>query len=169
MPKHILRIRDLGYETFWRLLHDAADATQQQGTLLQGRIVALLSAAQPPCAATEDRLSLTRSVRGLGGDMEYLTPDAWEQDAASLPRQGAMFGAHVDCCCVHALPHNALEALAAHCSAPVINAGNDKGHPCQAMGDLALFKALTPDLDKMRVAWIGGATGLAHSLIEAAI
>ncbi len=169
MPKHILRIRDLGYETFWRLLHDAAEATRQQEALLRGRTVVLLSAAQPPCAATEDRLSLARSVRRLGGSLEYLTPDAWEQDAASLPRQGMMYGAHVDCCCVHALPQNALDVLAAHCPIPVVNAGNDRGHPCRAMGDLALIRTLTPALDKVRVAWIGGTTGLAHSLIEAAI
>lgn len=170
MPTHILRIRDLGYETFWHLLHDAAEETPpSQNRPLRERIVALLSAAQPPYENTEDRLSLTCSVRRLGGEPEYLGPDDWETDITSLVQHASVYGLHADICCVHALLQTALEAFAAHCPAPVLNAGNDSGHPCLALGDLALFRALTPELDATRIAWIGGATGLAHSLIEAAI
>lgn len=167
MHEAILHVRDLGHETFWRVLHDAAltDDPRQCSSALQGRTVALLMAAN--CA--EAQLSFSAGVVQQGGNMLSLHPGQWRTDVESLALQASSYAAHAHLLITHALPHNALAVLAAQCRCPVLNGGNDKGDPCAALADLALMQALTPALDTVRVAWVGGASGLAHSLIEAAI
>ena len=52
----------------------------------------------------------------------------------------------------------------------MVNAGNDKGAPGQALADLALLAARHGDWESLRISWLGGAQcGLACDLITAAI
>ena len=61
-----------------------------------------------------------------------------------------------------------LDELAEFGSIPVVNALTDQGHPCQIMADVLTMYERTPDLEKLRVAWVGDGNNMANSWIEAA-
>ena len=64
----------------------------------------------------------------------------------------------------------AARQLGAGLPGAVVNAGNDKGAPGQALADLALLAARHGDWESLRISWLGGAQcGLACDLITAAI
>lgn len=170
----LLRLRDIGYEGFHQILEASALPESQLESLqpenvqktLQGHTIALLTTIS---AATADTLSYTTSIRALGGDVCVV--QAGTPTSPPMPMQAVLCRAHADAVLTCGLPQNALESFATHCEElhlPLCNGGNAQSHLCAALGDIALFAADTP-LDTLRIAWVGGANGLAHTLIEAAI
>ena len=162
MSKHLFRLRDIGHAGVWRILHgahgQAEPETAHEG--LKGAAVPLLFAEH----AARDRLALTLSVRGMGGGEVYFGPGEWS-DAAP----GFVSGLGGPLCVVSGLRLSALEMLASSVGCPLVNGGGPDAHPCRLLADIALMRERQPDLSKMRIAWVGGANGLAHSLIEAAM
>jgi ornithine carbamoyltransferase len=72
-------------------------------------------------------------------------------------------------CVVNGLSLKALDALDASSGSSLANGGGPDSHPCRLLADMALMREGDPDLSATRIAWVGGANGLAHSLIEAAM
>lgn len=166
MHASFLCLRDWGNDALWHVLHTAAQQVVQNSPgPLYGRAAVLLFNAP----SAEDKLSFCAAVHALGGHALCLTPGEWRSDSVSLAAEGPVYGAGGDVIIVHALPARALEVLTASSGRPVLNGGNDRGHPCAALGDILFFQRRPPPLDTVRIAWIGGANGLAHSLIEAAM
>ena len=96
-------------------------------------------------------------------------PTALAQDMASCDLQAPLY-AHAGLCLTAGLKGGALDCLAAGLPGAVVNAGNDKGAPGQALADLALLAARHGDWESLRISWLGGAQcGLACDLITAAI
>ena len=159
MARQILRIRDLGQSTFWQLMQ-----MEGQPAPLTGKTALLLAADG---ADTQDVLAATAAARQLGMDVDMLPPALWAQDMASCDLQASLY-AHAGLCLTAGLKGGALDGLAAGLPGAVVNAGNDKGAPGQALADLALLAARHGDWESLRISWLGGAQcGLACDLITA--
>jgi ornithine carbamoyltransferase len=167
VSKHLFRLRDIGHAGIWRLLRDAhsqatPEATQES---LKGVSVPLLFAEHAPW----DRLALTLSIRGMGGNEVYFGPGEWPTTACAHTPQSFVFGLGGPLCVVNGLNVSALDMLAASAGCSLVNGGGPDAHPCRLLADMALMRKRQPDLSATRIAWVGGANGLAHSLIEAAM
>lgn len=167
MPKSILCVRDIESEGVWRILREAADAPQThvRNDSLQGHTAALLFKNY----SMEDDLSFGASINHLGGQTLRLLPGQWRTDSASLADDAPLLARSADICIAIGLDPAALEVLSAHCDVPVLNGGNRLGHPCAALADVGCLLGLLHETDTLRIAWVGGVNGLAHSLMEAAM
>ena len=64
--------------------------------------------------------------------------------------------------------HKTLESLAAWSKVPVINALSEAYHPCQALADFMTLTERFGSLDGLKLAYVGDANNVAHSLRGAA-
>jgi ornithine carbamoyltransferase len=168
VSKHLFRLRDIGHAGVWRILHGAHGQTAPEAAHegLKGAAVPLLFAEHAP----RDRLALTFSIRSMGGGEVYFGPGEWPgAEGGGRAAQSFIFGRGGPLCVVSGLGLSALEMLAASGGCPLANGGGPDAHPCRLLADMALMREKQPDLSKTRIAWVGGANGLAHSLIEAAM
>jgi len=165
VSKHFFRLRDLGHAGIWSILHGAGkrEAAESAQGCLQGVSVPLLFAEHAP----GDRLLLTLAVRGMGGNEIYFGPGEWP--GAECTAQRFVFDCGGPLCAIGGLTVNALERTAADCACAPTNGGGPDAHPCRLLADLALMHTRRPDMSATRIAWVGGAGGLAHSLVEAAM
>jgi ornithine carbamoyltransferase len=67
---------------------------------------------------------------------------------------------------VRTFEHARLQGLAGAATVPVINALSDDHHPCQALADLLTLHERFGRLEGLRIAYVGDATNVAHSLLE---
>ncbi|MDR2695248.1 MAG: hypothetical protein LBC79_02565 [Deltaproteobacteria bacterium] len=167
MSKHLFRLRDIGHAGIWRILHaaggHAAPEAAHEG--LKGAAVPLLFAEHAP----RDRLALALSIRGMGGGEVYFGPGEWPGAEGARAARGFVSCLGGPLCVVSGLTLSALDMLAASGGCPLANGGGPDAHPCCLLADMALMRERRPDLSETRIAWVGGANGLAHSLIEAAM
>jgi len=167
VSKHLFHLRDIGHAGIWRLLRNAhsqaTPETAHEG--LKGASVPILFAEHAP----RDRLAMTLSIRGMGGNEVYFGPGEWPGTTCAHAPQGFVFGQVGPLCVVNGLSLNALDVLGAPSGCSLVNSGGPDAHPCRLLADVALIHERQPDLSETRIAWVGGANGLAHSLIEAAI
>jgi ornithine carbamoyltransferase len=167
VSKHLFRLRDIGHTGVWRILHgahsQAAPEAAHEGLL--GASVPLLFKEHAPL----DRLALTLSISGMGGDAVYFGPGEWPGEASARTAQNFVFGLGGPLCVVNGLGLAELAELAAFGGCSLANGGGPDAHPCRVLADMALMRESQPDLSKTRVSWVGGANGLAHSIIEAAM
>lgn len=69
---------------------------------------------------------------------------------------------------VRAEQHNDLLAFAKASMIPVINARTNHNHPCEVLGDLHFISRVRGSLDGLSVAFVGEASNLCYSWLEAA-
>ncbi|MEG1610712.1 MAG: ornithine carbamoyltransferase [Bilophila sp.] len=168
MPKHFMKIRDLGYSGAWELLRRAKEMkdTAYRGHCMDGKVAALIFEK----ASTRTRVSFDVAVRQLGGTTIFMTPNESQLGRSEPLRDTArVLSRYVDCMIVRTFGQEKLDELAAFGSIPVINALTDQGHPCQLMADLLTIYERTPDFSKVRVSWVGDGNNMANSWIEAAM
>ena len=163
MSKRLFHLRDIGHAGIWRLLRSAYSQTAPEKAHkgMKGACVPLVFTEHAPL----DRMALTLSIRDMGGGEVYFGPGEWPGAAQSFVfcRDGLV-------CAVNGLALSALDALdASSGGCALLNCGGPDAHPCRLLADLALMRERQPELDTVRIAWVGGANGLAHSLIEAAM
>jgi ornithine carbamoyltransferase len=159
MSKRLFHLRDIGHAGIWRILRGAHSqaAPEEAHEGMKGACVPLVFAEHAP----KERLALTLSIRDMGGSEVYFGPGEWPDAAPNLMP--------VPLCVVRGPAVDALDLLAASGGCALVNGGGPDAHPCLLLGDFALMREREPDLGKTRIAWVGGANGLAHSLIEAAM
>ena len=167
MSKHLFRLRDIGHAGIWSLLHGAhSQATPEAAHEgLRNASVPFLFADHAPL----NRLALTLSIHGMGGSEVYFGPGEWPGVACAHTAQNFMCGLGGPLCVVNGLGLDALAGLAAFDGCSLANGGGPDAHPCRLLADMALIRESRPDPSTTRIAWVGGANGLAHSLIEAAM
>ncbi len=168
MPRHFSRLRDLGQQGMWDILQRAKEMKEKniRTTCMEGKMAALIFEK----ASTRTRVSFDVAVRHLGGSTLFMTPnDSQLGRSEPLKDTARVLSRYVDCMVVRTFGQSKLEELMEYASIPVVNALTDEGHPCQIMADLLTIYERTPDLSKVRVAWIGDGNNMANSWIEAAI
>jgi ornithine carbamoyltransferase len=140
--------------------------TAHRSDLLAGKTIALVFEK----ASTRTRVSFEVAVRQLGGDVLFMTP-AESQLGRSEPLKDTarVLSRYVDGLVVRTFGQEKLEEIAEYADVPVVNALSDLYHPCQVMSDLLTISERTPDLEQVRVAWMGDGNNMAHSWINAAV
>ncbi|MBE0480323.1 MAG: ornithine carbamoyltransferase [Dehalococcoidia bacterium] len=163
--KDLLSICDLSAERA-RDLFTAAIQMKRAGlsSSLKGKSLALLF--EKPSLRT--RVSFDVAMHQLGGHCLYLSPaEIGLGTRESIPDVGRTLSRYVDVLAARTFAHATVEALAEHCSVPVINALSDHEHPCQALADLLTMYEHKARLEGLDLAYIGDGNNVANSLLLA--
>lgn len=168
MAKHFLRMLDLDPIAARSILERALEMkrTDFRGDCFKGKTATLLFQK----ASTRTRVSFDVAIRRLGGDTIFMTPRE-SQLSRSEPLKDAarVLSRYTDCLVVRTFGQEILDEIVEYATVPVINALSDLHHPCQVMSDMLTIYERTPELEKVRVAWVGDGNNMAHSWIEAAV
>lgn len=161
--KDLLSISDLNPEDIRLLISNAVDMKSGGWTSsLGGKALALVF--EKPSLRT--RLSFEIAMRQLGGQAIYLSPDeVGLGHRESVPDVARVLSRYADAITVSTFSHETLETLAAYASVPVINALSDLEHPCQALADFLTIYEKKGELTGLTVAYVGGGTSVANSLL----
>lgn len=162
-PSHLLRVSDLNATRLAALL-DLADEMKNGPTWWsapqQGAAVA--------CLFERPSVSFAVAVRRLGMLPVTLGSDDLELGRGKPPADVArVLSAYAAAIVARGVAHAVLDELAEAASVPVLNALTDDHHPCQALADLLTLRRHYGYLDGIRLAYVGEANNVAHSLMEA--
>lgn len=131
-------------------------------------------------ASTRTRISFQRGVMQLGGHAEFFNAtDLQLVNHESLVDTAAVMGRYLDALVVrmYDMDHYGqgrknLNLLAEHANIPIINALDDKEHPCQVMGDIFTMKEkFGEDYKKKKIVMTWGyakrqkSPGVLHSML----
>ncbi|MFW6243538.1 MAG: ornithine carbamoyltransferase [Desulfovibrionales bacterium] len=168
MARHFLNILDIPRKDAWNLLERAKILKQERMTLdiLTGKTVVLLFEK----SSTRTRVSFEVAIRELGGQSLLMTPGESQLGRSEPLRDTArVLSRYVHAVVVRTFGQDKLEEMARFASIPVLNALSDSYHPCQVLSDVMTMHERTPELDKLKVAWVGDGNNMAHSWINAAV
>jgi ornithine carbamoyltransferase len=160
--KDLLSISDLNSIDINLLLSDAVELRNQgRRSDLSGKTLALLF--EKPSLRT--RVSFEMAMRGLGGEVLYLSPAevglGKREPVADVAR---VLSRYVDVLAVRTFSQAVLAELADYASVPVINALSDAEHPCQALADLLTVLDYKGGLKGIKLAFVGDGNNVARSL-----
>jgi ornithine carbamoyltransferase len=160
-PACVLELSDLDARELEALLD--LGATMQHHPLawrhrLEGRTVAcVLNDASLPV-----HTALAVAVHRLGALPVVL-------EAGGAPDEEAhLLSAVCDAIVLSAATQRRLRRIADDADVPVVNAGNADHDPCRALAACLALRDQFGTLDGLKVAWVGPADGLVHSLLQAA-
>ena len=152
-PKHLLQVADFDRGQLEELL---GLATRMKTDALgwrnahAGQTLACVFGKPSP----RTRLSLAVAAQRLG-----MLPLTLRSDELRL--------GYVDAIAVAGLAQVEVQRLSAAAAVPVINAGSDDHHPCQALAGLLTVRERFGRIEGLKLAYAGGALNIAHSLMQA--
>ncbi|MEZ7196347.1 ornithine carbamoyltransferase [Pseudodesulfovibrio karagichevae] len=165
MPKHFLTILDIPRDEVKQVILRAKEMkdAKVRTDLLDGKTVLLIFEK----ASTRTRVSFEVGVRQLGGDPVFIAArDSQLGRSEPLKDTARVLSRYADGLIVRTFGQEKLETLVDYGDIPVVNALTDEYHPCQVMADILTMYERTPDLDKVKVAWVGDGNNMAHSFIN---
>ncbi len=117
--------------------------------------------------STRTRTSFEVAVADLGGHpIYYSTKDMQLGRGETVADTARVMSRYVDAIVYRAFKHTDEVDLAAHASVPVINALDDREHPCQIVADLLTLQERWPKgFAGRRLAYIGDGNNVLHSLL----
>lgn len=131
---------------------------------LSGKAVGLLF--EKP--STRTRVSFEVAVLRLGGHPMVLSEGQLQLGRGeSIEDTGRVLSRYLDGLVVRTFGQDRLEALAAACGVPVINALTDECHPCQALADMLTIVENRGSARGLKLAYVGDGNNVAHSLMRA--
>jgi ornithine carbamoyltransferase len=121
-------------------------------------------------SSTRTRVSFEVGTSQLGGHALFLSSRDIQLGRGEPIRDMArVLSRYVDGIMIRTFAHADVEELARYASVPVINGLTDLLHPCQIMADLLTIREeYGPQLDQVKVAWIGDGNNMANSWLNAA-
>jgi ornithine carbamoyltransferase len=128
---------------------------------LRGKVLGMLF--EKPSLRT--RVSFEVGCKQLGGHPMYLSPnEVGIGKRESTADVGNVLSRFVDIITYRAFSSKNVEALGEYATVPVINALDDREHPCQIMADLLTIKEHKKDF-KRKIAYIGDGNNVCNSLL----
>jgi ornithine carbamoyltransferase len=166
--RHFLAIPDFSREEILATLDLAArmKSGAYRERPLAGKTLAMIFAK----SSTRTRVSFEVGAYQLGGHALFLSSRDIQLGRGEPIRDTArVLSRYVDGIMIRTFDQGDVEELAEWGSVPVINGLTDLLHPCQIMADLqTIHENLGPDLDQVKVAWIGDGNNMANSWLNAA-
>jgi ornithine carbamoyltransferase len=170
VKRDLICLEDLGEGGITAMLDRSAYFARVRGTSahpkpLAGHAVALLF--DKP--STRTRLSLEVATFELGGHPIVVTPESSQMGRGEPTEDTArVLGRMVSAVTYRTSTTDRMLAMTRACRAPVLNALTDDAHPMQVLADLFTVREARGRLDGLRAAWVGDASNVARSWIEAA-
>ncbi len=164
--KDFLSVCDLGEGGLTSFVRRSlAMKAEGPSNLLAGKTLALLF--EKPSLRT--RVSFEMAMRGLGGEVVYLSPpEVGLGDRESVADVARVLGRYVDIIAARTFSHVTVEELAEWSGVPIINALSDREHPCQALADFVTIYEKKGELKGLTLAFVGDGNNVANSLLLAA-
>ncbi|MFZ0573989.1 MAG: ornithine carbamoyltransferase [Candidatus Cybelea sp.] len=169
--RHFLEVGDLCAPELRGLLRLAGFLKErpgrEQGTLLNGRTVALLF--EKPSLRT--RVSFEVALTQLGAKALFAQGSEFAIGSRETPEDAArVLSRYVDAVVIRTHDHAGLKRFARAATVPVINALSAESHPCQAIADVLTLGERFGEVAGLRVAYVGdGRNNVAASLAQAAV
>ncbi len=130
--------------------------------LLAGKTLAMVF--EKPSLRT--RVSFEVGMSQLGGSAVYLgVQDIQIGVRESIADAARNLERMTDGIMARTFAHATVTGLAEAARCPVINGLSDLEHPCQALGDLMTIGERFPRVEGVRLAWVGDANNVFHSLV----
>jgi ornithine carbamoyltransferase len=133
---------------------------------LAGKTLAMIFAK----SSTRTRVSFEVGTYQLGGHALFLSSRDIQLGRGEPIRDTArVLSRFVDGIMIRTFAQSDVDDLAQYGSIPVINGLTDLLHPCQIMADLqTIQESFGPDLEGVKVAWVGDGNNMANSWLNAA-
>ena len=163
--EHFLADDQLNKQQILDLIALARDIKQQPKGYryaLAGKSVAMIF--EKPSLRTH--VSFDIGINKLGGHALYLGQQNGKLgERERVSDYAKNLSCYADAIVARVFSHSSIEQLAEHGSVPVINALCDTYHPCQALADFVTLAENFPELEKVKLAYIGDANNVANSLM----
>ena len=160
----LLRVADLSATQLNALL-DTADAMRDGPAWWTRRHPRSAVACLFDAASSRTRMSFEAAAQHLG--MLPIVLEPGDAPHESLQGTARVLSTHAVAIVVRTAEQTTLEAVADAAEVPVINAATDRRNPCQAIADLLTLRRRFGYLDGLRLAVVGIADNVTHSLMEA--
>jgi ornithine carbamoyltransferase len=166
--RHFVSIPDFTREELLDTLDLAARMKRGDFTArpLAGKTLAMIFTK----SSTRTRVSFEVGTFQLGGHALFLSArDIQLGRGEPIIDTARVLSRYVDGIMIRTFAQQDVEDLARYGSVPVINGLTDLLHPCQIMADLQTIReSLGPDLEPVKVAWVGDGNNMANSWLNAA-
>ncbi len=162
MVRHLLSMLDVRGDLM-EILELAEDMKRNgHDELLKNKSLAMIF--EKP--STRTRLSFEVAMTQLGGHAIFLSPrDMQLGRGETIADTARVLSRYVDGIIYRAFDHRMVRELASHSTVPVINALDDREHPCQIIADLLTIKEKKGDFKGLKVAYVGDGNNVANSLM----
>ena len=165
MMEDFVSLADLVSDEIYGLLDLAADLKRLQRRniphrFLEGKSLAMIF--EKPSLRT--RMTFEVGICQLGGHGIYYATTLGQRE--SVPDVARNLERWVDGIVARTFSHKAVVQLAAHSSAPVINALTDKTHPCQILADAMALREHKGDFQGLKVAFVGDGNNVFASWVN---
>ncbi|HYH82096.1 MAG TPA: ornithine carbamoyltransferase [Longimicrobium sp.] len=166
--RHFTQIPDFSREELIETLDLAARLKRGEGPQrpLSGKTLAMIFTK----SSTRTRVSFEVGTFQLGGHALFLSSRDIQLGRGEPIRDTArVLSRYVDGIMIRTFAQADVDDLARFGTVPVINGLTDLLHPCQIMADLQTIReSFGPDLEPVKVAWVGDGNNMAHSWLNAA-
>lgn len=168
MSRNFLRVSDISKDGL-RVLFDSAVAFEEafhdkrMSRILEGRRIALSFED----GGFRNRVAFELGIRLMGGEAFHIPGRPGQKEsAADIARY---LDNWFDGIIVRTPEFAVIEEMAEATQIPVINARTRYNHPCEILGDLSFVRKIRGSLEGLKVVFVGEATNLCHSWLEAAV
>jgi ornithine carbamoyltransferase len=166
--RHFVSIPDFTREELLDTLDLAARMKRGEFTAkpLAGKTLAMIFTK----SSTRTRVSFEVGTFQLGGHALFLSSrDIQLGRGEPIADTARVLSRFVDGIMIRTFAQQDVDDLARFGSVPVINGLTDLLHPCQIMADLQTIReSFGPDLEPVKVAWVGDGNNMANSWLNAA-
>ena len=168
LKRDLLCLADLGAAGLHAILERAAELERTRSTATRPLASCTLAMVFDK-PSTRTRVAFEVAAVELGAHPMLLTQASSQMGRGEpIEDTARVLGRMVDAVACRTDRHDRLEALARACRTPVLNALTDDAHPLQVLADLHTVRAARGRLDGAVVAWVGDASNVARSWVEAA-
>ncbi len=186
--KDFISLKDYSREELETILEVAFDlkrklARREPHQYLLGKNLGMLFAN----TSTRTRISFETGMSHLGGHAQYYAPDQLQivGSGETLMDTAKVMSSYLDGFLIRLIrdvpnipqlnnlkygeAHNILKTMAGYADIPLINAGDDKEHPCQTMADImTIMEKFGPDYRKKKLAmvWVSRRMGVSPGVAQ---